>query len=118
MSCNPHRYETQPGMLDDIAIPAVLRRHPATAASAAATAAARPVATGIEALVCADIAQRQALGIKKYGHQLADNPAPQRARLQHAYEEALDLANYLRWEIERIDAAAAATTTTARTEEA
>lgn len=30
--------------------------------------------TGIEAIVCADIAKRQALGIKKYGTTVADNP--------------------------------------------
>lgn len=60
-------------------------------------------ATGIEALVCADIARRQGLGVAKYGTTLADNPAGQRERLVHAYEEALDLCNYLRWEIARLD---------------
>jgi len=58
-------------------------------------------ATGIEALVCEDIARRQGVGIKKYGTTLADNPAGRLERLQHAYEEALDLAAYLKWEIER-----------------
>ena len=55
--------------------------------------------TGIEAEVCADIARRQQMGVKKYGTQLADNPAGEIERLQHAYEEALDLANYLKWQI-------------------
>ena len=58
-------------------------------------------ATGIEALVCEDVVRRQGLGIEKYGTTLADNPAGRLERLQHAYEEALDLANYLKWEIER-----------------
>lgn len=55
--------------------------------------------TGIEAQVCEDIARRQQMGVKKYGTQLADNPAGEIERLQHAYEEALDLANYLKWQI-------------------
>lgn len=58
--------------------------------------------TGIEAMVCEDIAARQQMGIKKYGTTLADNPAAHVERLQHAYEEALDLANYLKWAIEQI----------------
>ena len=58
-------------------------------------------ATGIEALVCEDVTRRQGLGIAKYGTTLADNPAGRLERLTHAYEEALDLACYLRWEIER-----------------
>jgi len=64
-------------------------------------------ATGIEALVCADIARRQALGTAKYGTTVAANPLPLRAWLQHAYEECLDQAIYLRRaisEIERLEA--------------
>jgi hypothetical protein len=57
--------------------------------------------TGIEKLVCEDIAKRQAVGIAKYRTTLADNPASRLERLQHAYEEALDMACYLKWEIER-----------------
>jgi hypothetical protein len=53
-------------------------------------------ASGIEALVCADIARRQQLGIHKYGRTVADNPLALGAWLRHAYEEALDLAIYLR----------------------
>lgn len=60
--------------------------------------------TGIEAEVCKDIASRQQLGISKYGMTMADNPASLRARLQHAYEECLDQALYLRWAIAEIDA--------------
>jgi hypothetical protein len=78
---------------------------------------AYPVATGIEAMVCQrlrarnahdadmeltdiicrEIAARQRLGVAKYGAELADNPAPLKARLRHALEEALDLAVYARW---------------------
>ena len=61
-------------------------------------------ATGIEARVCADIAARQAVGVKKYGTTLAENPAGRSERIRHAYEEALDLAVYLRWELERAEA--------------
>ena len=51
---------------------------------------------GTEAKVCADIAARQALGIQKYGTTVQDNPLTLRQWLQHAYEEALDQAVYLR----------------------
>ena len=57
-------------------------------------------ATGTEARVCADLAARQQLGIAKYGTTVADNPLSLREWLQHAYEEALDLAVYLRRAIE------------------
>jgi hypothetical protein len=60
-------------------------------------------ATGIEAEVCKDIAKRQRLGIAKYGTTLADNPAALRERLQHAYEECLDQAVYLKWAIVEMD---------------
>ena len=55
-------------------------------------------ATGTEARVCADIAARQRLGIAKYGCTVGQSPDDM---LQHAYEEALDLAVYLKAEIER-----------------
>lgn len=61
--------------------------------------------TGIEAMVCADIARRQAFGLNKYGVSVAENPLELRQWLQHAYEEALDMAIYLRRAIEEIDAA-------------
>lgn len=60
-------------------------------------------ATGIEAAVCDDIALRQALGIAKYGTTVADNPLELRAWLQHAYEETLDKAIYLKRAIAEID---------------
>jgi hypothetical protein len=54
--------------------------------------------SGIEATVCKDIAARQKLGIAKYGVTVAESKDDM---LQHAYEEALDLAVYLRAEIAR-----------------
>ena len=59
--------------------------------------------TGIEADVCADIAARQALGINKYGTTVAQNPLELRQWLTHAYEEALDMAVYLKRAIAEID---------------
>ena len=55
-----------------------------------------PKPSGIEAAVCEDIARRQHLGTAKYGVTVAANPLPLPAWLQHAYEEALDMAIYLR----------------------
>lgn len=60
-------------------------------------------ATGTEARVCDDIARRQLHGINKYGITVAENPISERAWLQHAYEEALDFAVYLRRLIEKKD---------------
>lgn len=61
------------------------------------------VATGTEARVCADIAMRQQLGLKKYGTTIENNPLTLREWLQHAYEECLDQANYLKRAIEELD---------------
>ena len=52
--------------------------------------------SGIEAAVCADIAERQQKGIAKYGVTVAENPLELREWLQHAYEETLDKAIYLK----------------------
>lgn len=62
--------------------------------------------TGIELKVCEDIARRQQVGINKYGTTVADNPLALREWLQHAYEETLDKAVYLRRAIAEIDAKA------------
>ena len=59
--------------------------------------------TGIEALVCADIAERQARGIAKYGMTVAENPLDLQEWLVHAYQEALDTAIYLKRAIVEID---------------
>jgi len=61
------------------------------------------MSTGIEAMVCADIEKRQQLGIKKYGTTVAENPLTLREWLQHTYEEALDMAVYLRRAIDEIE---------------
>ncbi len=58
--------------------------------------AATGYVTGIEAQVCADIASRQQRGIAKYGVTVQDNPLPLKEWLQHAYEETLDKAIYLK----------------------
>lgn len=60
-------------------------------------------ATGTEARVCADIAGRQAKGLAKYGTTVEANQLYLRAWLQHAYEEALDQAIYLKRAMEEMD---------------
>lgn len=52
--------------------------------------------TGIEKLVCEDIAKRQQLGLHKYGISVADNHLTMKQWVKHAYEEALDMAIYLK----------------------
>lgn len=59
--------------------------------------------SGTEADVCRDIAARQQMGMKKYNSSLRDNPLSLRQWLQHAYEESLDLTNYLKRAIEELD---------------
>lgn len=58
---------------------------------------------GIEAMVCTEIAARQAKGIAKYGTTVAGNPLSLRQWLQHQYEELLDAAVYCRRAIAEID---------------
>jgi hypothetical protein len=62
----------------------------------------QPQPTGIEAIVCADIARRQQLGVAKYGVTVADNPLALREWLEHAYQESLDQAVYLRRAMEAL----------------
>ena len=50
--------------------------------------------------------QRSNVGVSKYGVTLACSGLNRRELLQHALEEALDLANYLQAEIMRCDAEA------------
>jgi hypothetical protein len=59
--------------------------------------------TGIEALVCEEITLRQQKGLGKYGTTAADNQLSLREWLQHALEESLDQAIYLRRAIAEID---------------
>lgn len=58
---------------------------------------------GTEAAVCADIVRRQLMGINKYGTTVAENPLSLKQWLQHAYEETLDKAVYLKRAIEKMD---------------
>lgn len=54
--------------------------------------------------VCKNILDRQQLGIKKYGRTVAGNPLTERQWIQHAYEEALDMAIYLKRLMQEMDA--------------
>ena len=56
-----------------------------------------------ESLVIADIKRRQELGIAKYGTTVAQNPLELRQWLQHAYEEKLDDAVYMKRAIQELD---------------
>lgn len=59
--------------------------------------------SGTEKAVCEDIAQRQKVGLSKYGKPVSDNPLDLKEWLQHAYEETLDKAIYLKRAIQEID---------------
>jgi hypothetical protein len=60
----------------------------------------------IVAAVRDDLLRRSQLGIAKYGVTLARTDLTLRDWLQHAYEEHLDAANYLKRAIAEIDARA------------
>lgn len=62
-----------------------------------------PTATGTEAEVCKDIAERQQRGIANYNTTVRDNPLALRQWLVHHYEELLDAAIYAKRAIEEID---------------
>lgn len=57
----------------------------------------------IETMVCEDIKDRQALGIAKYGRTVAESPQCLLEWLEHAYQECLDQAVYLRRSMAEID---------------
>ena len=59
--------------------------------------------TGIEQLVCADIAARQQLGRNKYGTTVAENPEQLRFWMQNLYEEMLDGAIYAKRALFELD---------------
>lgn len=59
--------------------------------------------SGTEKRVCLDIAKRQQFGINKYGTTVAENRLTLKEWLQHAYEEALDSAVYLKRAIEELE---------------
>lgn len=56
-----------------------------------------PVANGdpITDALCAELRARAEFGLRKYGVTVADAKLPRRQWLQHAKEEALDMAVYL-----------------------
>jgi hypothetical protein len=53
--------------------------------------------------VCNDLQERSKVGIRKYGVTLDRSDLPLRDWLQHAYEETLDTANYLKKSIMELD---------------
>ena len=55
-----------------------------------------PLTDPIVEAVCADLRRRSAAGLTKYGQPLSRTDLSYRKWVEHAYEEALDLANYLR----------------------
>lgn len=59
--------------------------------------------SGVEAMVCAEIAARQARGIAKYGTTVADNPLTLLEWMWHEYEEQLDAAVYKRRQIVELE---------------
>jgi hypothetical protein len=65
-------------------------------------ALAQPRDAVVEA-VCADLLQRSQVGIAKYGTTLDGAGLSRRDWLQHAYEETLDTANYLKAAIMELD---------------
>jgi hypothetical protein len=75
----------------------------ALAAQQAALDTRKSGPTGTESEVCADITRRQLFGISKYGTTVRDNPLTLRQWLQHAYEECLDQAVYLKRAMEEMD---------------
>lgn len=52
--------------------------------------------------VMTDLLSRQAIGIQTYGYTLSAAPIDLAGWLQHAYEEALDQACYLRAALEKL----------------
>ena len=61
--------------------------------------------SGTERRVCEDIAARQQVGLRKYCVSVEDNNLSLRDWLNHAYEETLDQAVYLKRAMEEMDAA-------------
>lgn len=66
-------------------------------------------ATGTEARVCQDIAERQLKGTAKYGTTVEGNPLGMVQWIRHAYEECLDQAVYLRRCLEVLEGAQSTT---------
>lgn len=64
----------------------------------------KPTTDPIIELVCKDLLQRSQIGIAKYGTTLARTDLSLKDWLQHAYEECLDQANYLKRSIVELEA--------------
>ena len=60
------------------------------------------MASGIEQMVCEDIDKRQQMGMNKYGISVQQNPLTLKEWLNHAYEECLDQAVYLKRAMEEL----------------
>jgi len=60
------------------------------------------MASGIEQMVCEDIDKRQQMGMNKYGISVQQNPLTLKEWLQHAYEECIDQAIYLKRAMEEL----------------
>ncbi|OJW82865.1 MAG: hypothetical protein BGO66_02990 [Alicycliphilus sp. 69-12] len=58
---------------------------------------------GIEAMVCTEIAARQAKGVAKYGTTVAENPLTLLEWMRHEYEEQLDAVVYKRRQIAELE---------------
>lgn len=58
--------------------------------------------SGIEQMVCEDIDKRQQMGMNKYGISVQQNPLTLKEWLNHAYEECLDQAVYLKRAMEEL----------------
>ena len=56
-----------------------------------------------ESAIIIDLAHRQEKGIAKYGTTVANNPLELKAWLNHAYEECLDQAVYLKRAIQEME---------------
>ena len=59
--------------------------------------------TDTESEVCADILQRQRMGVNKYKTTVALNQLTLRQWLQHQYEELLDAAVYCKRAMQELD---------------
>lgn len=53
-------------------------------------------------MVCEDIDKRQQMGMNKYGISVQQNPLTLKEWLQHAYEECIDQAIYLKRAMEEL----------------
>lgn len=93
--------EEQHGEIDDALLSRLLDHHDKL--DAHFQESLRNFPSGTEALVCEEIAKRQAHGLAKYGVTVEDNPLKLEDWVRHAFEEALDMAVYLRRILQKIE---------------